>query len=402
MKYIILLQLLPVFVYAQIDTTAAFSTPLIITQGGHYSGNYQNTNGTGIWVQTADSVWLENIFVKASGDAVHCETGAKVMVNNMRCQALKPVGTAQRGWGFYAYKADYINIKHLYLKHTGGLRIDQSVTNKIIITESLIKNTDRRNGYNQTSGTGIAPALQLNDAGFTNGSELSYIYFWNMPNYSSVEDNINIHNSGGVSGSPLSIHDIFVDGAYPYPADSDHYTGTGITTDGEQANNATTTQFVNVYNCQFIRTMNAAMNLPTGHDIHYENNRIINAGYIMNKGTKIYLPTSWSATASWNMNNASPETGMYNNTIQNNYIGYYSNGVNFKYANRQDENQQPDSYIVPAGLNLYFPDKEITINDENNEISLWNAKTAGITIGCWYKGQIPPFDTVYTMTATVK
>lgn len=390
MKFFLLLLLLPVLVAAQIDTTSHFHGPLVITKGGHYSGNYKNKNGFAVWVQTSDSVWLENLYAIASSDAVHCETGAKVIVDNLRCESIKPIDAAQRGWGFYAYKADYIYINHMYLKHTGGLRIDQQVANKIVITQSIIKNTDRRNGYGQVKGTSIAPALQLNDIGFTNGSELSYIYFWNLPNNSSVEDNINIHNSGGTNEHPLIIHDIFVDGAYPYPADSINFTGTGITMDGDNATNATTTQFVNVYNCQFIRTMNAAMNLPVGHDIHYENNRIINAGYIMQKGKKTYLPMSWSATASWNMNKASLDTVMYNNTIQNNFIGYYSKSANFKYSNRQDENQQPDSYIVTPRLNQYFPDQEITTDDENNEIKLWNEKTAGMTIGCWYKAITTP------------
>lgn len=401
MKYILLLLLLPVLSYAQIDTTVAFKNALVITKGGHYSGNYKNVDGHGVWIQTTDSVWLENMLIVASADVVHCETGARVIIDNMRCESLKPLGMAQRGWGFYAYKANYINIKHLFLKHTGGMRIDQAVTNKIIITQSYIKNTDRRNGNNQVGGTSIAPALQLNDVGFTSGSEISYIYFWNFPNASAVEDNINIHNSGGVIGSPLQIHDVFVNGAYPYPADSTQFTGSGITTDGEQTDNGTTTQFVNVTNCQFIRTMNAAMNLPTGHDIHYENNRIINAGYVLYKEKRHNLPTSWSATASWNMNNASLQTGMYNNTIQNNYIGYFSKGVKFKYNNRQDENQQPNSFIVPAGLNQYFPDKEITVDDEKNEILLWNIKTAGMTIGCWYKGQQPPSEHI-SLIATVK
>lgn len=399
--YLPLLLLLPILCAAQIDTSAAFKGPLVITKGGHYSGNYKNTNGFAVWVQTSDSVWLDDVYAIASSDIVHCETGAKVIVDNLLCESLRPVGTAQRGWGFYTYKADYINISHMSLNHTGGLRIDQQVTNKVVITQSSIKNTDRRNGYGSVSGTSIAPALQFNSAGFMNGSELSYIYFQNVPGRSSVEDNINIYNSGGTSAHPLNIHDIFVDGAYPYPADSAHFSGTGITTDGNNATAATTTQYVNVYNCQFIRTMNAAMNLPVGHDIHYENNRIINAGYIMKNGSRVYLPTSWSAAASWNMNNASLSSVMYNNTIQNNYIGYYSAGVNFKYANRQDENQQPGSFIVQSGLNQYFPDKEITIRDENTEIKSWQEKTKGMTIGCWYKGEDAPANVVYNNIVAV-
>lgn len=383
-----LLVLFSLTVHAQIDTTAPFQAPLKITKGGHYSGNYKNTGGYAIWIQTTDTVWLDDVYAVASSDCIHADGGAKVKANNVLCKSLPPIGNAQRGWGFYCYKLGLLELSHFNVEQTGGIRIDQQAQKAPIIKYGIIKNTSRLTGYGNTGN--IAPGLQYNDVGFLPNGEISWVYFLNEPNKSYVEDNVNIHNSGGTSGSPLLIHDICVDGAYPYPADGGWFTGTGITMDGNNATASTTTQFVNVYNSTFVRTMNAAMNLPTGHDIHYYGNRIVNAAYITVNGVRKYLPTSWSAAASWNMNNASLSSVMYNNSIENNYIGYYHAGVNFAYKNRQDENQQYGSFIVPRGKNTYFPDREITTADEDAEVALFwqKAAAAGVTIGVTYKGQV--------------
>ena len=384
MKIFFIFLICPLLATAQIDTVAAFQMPLNITRGGHYTGNYKSTNDAiaAITISCTDTVWLSNVFAAGKGDAIHANGGAKLIIDNLRCESLTPDADHQRGWGLYAYKPALLLLQHFLLQHTGGLRIDQkgNAGSNVVIRYGMIINTSRLTG-NMGIGKTISPGLQLVNLRRLSYSEISWIYFYNKPGNSFVEDNINLYNSGGESHQhKLLVHDIFVNGAYPYPADSARYSGTGITTDGDAKTNATVSAFIDVYNCTFIRTMNAAMNLPIGHDVHYYHNTIVNSGKLSGKP----LPMSWSGTCLWNKDHLA-DSVFYNNTIEHNTIGYYHKGTNTPFADRQDENATSVN-LMPAGRNTYLPNP-VTYASEEAQLKLWKAKVkaAGVVIGVTYK-----------------
>lgn len=373
------------FAAAQIDTTAAFRPPLTITKGGHYTGNYKSTNAqvAAITISCTDTVWLTDVFAISQGDAVHANGGAILIINNLRCNSLPPADNQQRGWGFYAYKPTLLRLQHFVLESTGGLRIDQrgNKESRLQIRYGTIKNTSRLTGANGIGKT-ISPGLQLVNLPRLTASEIGWIYFENEPDKSYVEDNINLYNSGGKSSSDkLLVHDIFVNGAYPFPADAARYSGTGITTDGDAKTRDAVSAYIDVFHCQFIRTLNAAMNLPIGHDVHYFNNTVVNSGHL--KSGKA-LPAAWSATCMWNMAHL-PDSVFYNNSIDHNTIGYFHAGTNAPFANRQDENATAVNLMKKKG-NTYLPNP-ITFAMEEAELKKWKAKlkAANIVAGVTYK-----------------
>ena len=275
-------------------------------------------------------------------------------------------------------------LQHFLLQSTGGLRIDQrgNAESHVVIRYGMIVNTSRLTGT-MAIGKTISPGLQFVNVPRLSHSEISWIYFENEPVKSYVEDNINLYNSGGESEKDkLMVHDIFVNGAYPYPADSARYSGTGITTDGDAKTRETVPAFIDVYHCTFIRTLNAGMNLPIGHDVHYYQNTIINSGHLHGKT----LPMSWSGTCLWNKDNL-PDSVFYNNSIEHNTIGYYHHGTNSPFADRQDENATSVN-LMPKGRNTYLPNP-ITYEMEEEQLKLWKkkVKAAGVLIGVRYKGE---------------
>ena len=83
--------------------------------------------------------------------------------------------------------------------------------------------------YNQfTNMTGGAPVIQLANMQNLPSVDVAWNETDNSPNQSAVGDNINIFNSSGTASSPINVHDNYVNGAYPNPADQGGYTGGGI------------------------------------------------------------------------------------------------------------------------------------------------------------------------------
>ena len=104
----------------------------------------------------------------------------------------------------------------------------------------------------------------------------------NVPNESRAEDTINIIKSGGTSANLLQITNNYVQGGYPSPATSGHYSGAGINcSDGSSGeSSASSTQFVSASNNVVVNYYNAGMTIDDGHDITCTNNQIYSCAKI--------------------------------------------------------------------------------------------------------------------------
>ena len=141
------------------------------------------------------------------------------------------------------------------------------------------------------------------------------------PSQSLVNENINMFDSGGTSSSPALIAPTTTS-KEPTPTIPQWtaITGAASTTDGTASDTAqTATAFNNIYNNQFIDTVNMGIEIGTGHDNAAYNNRVISAGLLPN-GTQNSSQNVGLTLADVYGNIANGS--MYNNNMYNNTVGW--------------------------------------------------------------------------------
>ncbi|MFC6222994.1 Ig-like domain-containing protein [Hymenobacter artigasi] len=360
-----------------------YSGPLVITTGGTYTGNYRSNDATpAVSIKTTQPVVLDNCIIAGVGDLIDASNGgATLTVRNCRAYALPQTASNVRHGRFVeAVSARSLTIEHNYFEHTTGIDVylwggNGTAQQTLTVRYNKCLDIDGRmlNGKEDWSNY-----LGMNGVLGLVGAEIAWNEVINEPNESWVEDNINFFNSGGTANSHVLVHDNYVQGAYPYPATSPDYLGSGLITDGDvpSGNTASTVSaFVDAYHNQFVSTC-AAINIAAGHDNHFYENRIVTSG-LLPDGTR--LQANYAAAGLWNAYNK-PSSVFYNNDMLNNTIGFYFKGGNTPYTNRQDTSPGACPTCTPT---THFPDRPLTLADEQAEWTLWQQKLQqnGITLG---------------------
>ncbi|GAB2700206.1 hypothetical protein GCM10011495_24280 [Hymenobacter frigidus] len=358
-----------------------YSGPLVITQGGTYSGNYRSTdsNVPAISIQTTQPVTIENCILAGAGDLIDAKNGGSTLIvrNNRGYGLTQSADNTRHGRFIEVNSGKSVVIEHNYFEQTTGIDIYQwggngTTAQTLTIRYNSAKNLDgryRNGGGQYCNFIGVNGGLNIA------GAEVSWNQVINEPNNSLVEDNINFYNSGGTASNPIKLHDNYVQGAYPFPATGSNYTGSGITLDGDAQTAGTATAFINGYDNQLVSTC-AAMNIASGHDNHFYNNRMVTSGLLPN-GSK--MPAGYAAAGLWNAYQQSGSV-FFNNDMLNNTIGFFFEGGNTPYINRQDTS--PGACPTCTGTN-HLPDRPLTLADEQNEWNIWLQKLQqnGITLG---------------------
>ncbi|OUJ76081.1 hypothetical protein [Hymenobacter crusticola] len=346
---------------------------IVIDKGGTYSGTYRSSDSSVpcIRIITTEPVILENCILAGAGDLIQAHTdGADLTVRNCRGYGLLPsVDEQARGRFIDIAKAKHLTVEHNYLAQTTGIVVyrwsgDGSPRQTLTVRYNEVRNIDGR--FRDNSGSTHSSFLLLNTVQNLAGIEVSFNEVQNLPDESGVEDNINFYNSSGTAESPAKVHDNYVQGAYPYPATAEHFTGTGMTTDGDATTAATTTAYVEAYNNQFVSTCNAAMNIAAGHDIYYHDNRMITSGLLP---TGIKLKATYAATAVFNYYKQ-PSSVFFNNRTSNNTIGYVRWGSASPYSDRHDLST---GNCTTCTNTAHLPNP-ITLQSEKQEFTLWKQK----------------------------
>jgi predicted Rdx family selenoprotein len=360
--------------------TVSYAAPIVITKGGTYTGNYQSlSSGTPcVRIATSDPVILDGCTFSGSGNLVEAGEGANLTVRNCTGKGLKPtVGNQAPGRFLDTYKAKSLTVEHNAFTQTSGIVVNRwsgsgQADQTLTVRYNRVRNIDGRwiNG-----GSTRSSFLILNTVAHVANVDVSYNEVINTANESLVEDNINLYNSSGTAQSAIRIHDNFVRGAYPNPATSAKFTGTGLTTDGDASTLAEAAGYVEADHNQFVGTANAAMNIAAGHDIYYHDNRLVTSGYLPN-GQR--LNAGWAAVGVFNYYKQ-PSSVYFNNRVQNNTIGYVSWNSNFPYTDRLD--LSPGA-CGPCTGTIHLPNP-ITTATEDAEATLWQTKLqqAGVTVG---------------------
>ena len=356
----------------QSASLASGSEPLVIRAGGTYTGSYRSTDSSVpcILIETDEPVTLRGCLLFGAGDLIRATQGnAQLTVVNCRGYGLPPSADNTRPGRFLEVNsAQSVLIEHNYFEQTSGITIYQwggngTARQTLTVRYNSAKNID---GRYRNGGTYPAQFLQANGVHNLAGCEIAWNQIINEPNKSLVEDNISLYNSSGTPRSPVLLHDNYIQGAYPYPANATAYTGSGITLDGSAQSAIGSTAFIEAYNNQVVSTGNAAMNIASGHDSHFHNNRIVTSG-LLPDGSR--LPTSWAAVAIFN-HYEQPRAVFFNNTIRDNTIGFVHWGSANPFANRQDAS--PGACTACTGT-VHLPNP-ITLQTEQAEWLRWQQK----------------------------
>lgn len=352
----------------------SYDGPLTITKGGTYSGNWRSADPAVpvVSIATSEPVVIDGCAIRTAGWAfTSAAPGVRVTIRN--CVVRKvDTGTRRARFGSFA-SARRLIVEHSYWEAMNGLVVyqwtgDGSGGDTLKIRNNRVRNVTREEA-DMGNFVGLNTVSRVRDV------EIAWNEVINAPNESSVEDNVNLWHSGGVAGADLRIHDNYVQGAYPEPATSGTFSGTGMTTDGDSKDPLVATAFVLAYGNAFVSTCNAAMNIAAGHDVHYYENRMITSG-LLPDGTP--MAANYAATAIFDIYHAAP-TAFFGNTVTKNVIGYVKEGYTIPFSDRHDLSNGACSGCAE---NVHLPNP-ITLATEADELARWYTKVnaAGVLIG---------------------
>ena len=359
-------------------TQPAYKSPITISQGGTYSGNWQSfdPNVPAVKVTTSDPVVIENSNVKANGQLIDAEYGgANLTVRNTSGYGVEPNATQDSPGQFLkAYQPTNISVEHCYMENTAGVYVngDGKVPQNLKIRYNRVSNINSRMG----TKVAVGHFIQLDKVQNTPGIEIAWNEVINEPYKSLVAENINVYLSSGTSSSPIRIHDNYIKGAYSAdPANYDSsYAGGGIMLgDGSSSNVSGAAGFVKVYNNQVLDTTTVGITITAGHDSEFYNNRVISSGLLPN-GTRVADQNVGGVV--WDLYNDISKGTYYNNSGHDNQIGWLGPD-----GGRRDW-WLPDCASGKCTNNTTLPGP-ITLDTENQEYQTWLNKVSGsnVTIG---------------------
>jgi fibronectin type 3 domain-containing protein len=373
-------------------------SPIVITKGGTYSGSWesQDPNVPAVLVQTSEPVTIENSVVRGRGDLI---AGAvdhvKITVRNTSGFGLNP-NVAGRAPGRFVTieRFDSADLENNYLESTAGIYMldyagNHTINQTITVLDNRAKNIDGRksNGsggwldYNarfpKKRGSGeegmeLVQFVQFDKVQNVPGINIAWNEVINEPGNSRVEDNISIYQSSGTAGSPILIHDNYIQGAYtikPWQGDTSDssynydwsYSGGGIMLgDGLGSTAGGDPAFVKAFNNQVISTTNYGIAITAGHDLEFYNNRIVSAG-VLQDGRNISAQNVGAFI--WDLYGGGSNR-FYNVKGHDNTIGWVQG------AGRNDIwEAQPGT--MPNNVSMPNP---ITLQTEAAEYVLWQQK----------------------------
>jgi Bacterial Ig-like domain (group 2) len=373
-----------------------WSDPIVITEGGTYSGNWQSTDGktAAVTVATTAPVIIENAHIRSVGDLIKATVaGSNLTVRNSLGVAVNAAVKGQPNGVFLEVASPTrLDVENNYIENAqGGVIVHGYAGNRdgqqaIVIRSNRARNmngllSDGNGGYLPGEGANRSQArfIQFDSVQAVPGIDVGWNEVINYPGQSLVDDNIDLYRSGGTPNQPLEIHDTYIQGAYPYKAAQDAYTGGGIKTDAKAGDNAQEVPaFNSIHDNQVVGTVNYGIQFAAGHDNVAANNRVISSGLLAD-GTKI--AAQQVGMANGDASGAGVANGsMYNNSMRANLIGWtcwQSSCAQQGYRKDQFFPAAPADYST----NSVVAARQITLDMENNEYQVWLNKMASAGIG---------------------
>jgi hypothetical protein len=375
-----------------------WSGPIVITEAGTYSGNWQSTDSktAAVTVATTAPVIIENSRIRSMASLIKTTVaGADLTVRNSLGVAVNPAAKGQPNGIFLEVSSPVrLDVENNYMENASsgvvvhGYAGDRDGKQTIVIHANRARNlngllSDGNGGYlpGEGSSRSVSDFIELDKVQAVPGIDIGWNEVINYPGRSLVSDNIDVNRSGGTPNQPLEIHDSYIQGAYPYKAAQDAYTGGGIKTEGGLEDSAQDAPaFNNIHDNQVVGTVGYGIEFAAGHDNIASNNRVISSGLLAD-GTRI--AAQHVGMSNGDINGASVGNGsMYNNTMHDNLIGWTcwsSSCSQSGYRKDQSFPASPGDYST----NSVLAAQPITLEMENNEYQFWLNKmvSAGIPVG---------------------
>jgi len=361
------------------DSSITYNEPLVITDGGTYTGNWESkdTEVPAVEVKTSEPVTIINSNIRGAGYLIKSwGYGADITIRNTNGYGLTPTP-----WSDYEKPRRFLAldvfrnvvVENCYMENTAGIYLgveyvgNHTPANTIKIRYNKAKNIDGR----IYGGTYRVQFVQFNFRGGVKHAEIAWNQIINEPGNSAVEDNINIYNSKGTPDSPILIHNNFIKGAYPYPADSTGYTGGGILIDSPSKNVTNASAYVRIYDNQLVGLGNHCIGIAGGNNIEICNNRAIVAAQFKD-GT--YYPF-WTGGI-W------AKDYYKNKTFFDNQVHHNTLAVTGQTGTWRNDISDSIVFVTKAANNISLPGK-VTKEMENQEFELWKQKLklAGLPLG---------------------
>jgi Bacterial Ig-like domain (group 2)/Chitobiase/beta-hexosaminidase C-terminal domain len=374
-----------------------WSGPIVITQGGNYSGNWQSTDAKtpAVTIATADPVIIQDSHISSSGTLIEINTkGADLSVRNSLALALNPSVKGQPNGVFLdANSPARLDVENNYMENVRygvmvrGYSGNRTGQQTIIVRGNRARNlngllSDGMGGYLPGEGTyqSASGFLKLQDVRAVPGVDLGWNEVVNYPAHSLVSDVIDLYRASGTPNQPLEVHHTYIEGAYPYKPAQDAYQGGGIKTDGDADDTPQdASAFSYIHDNQVVGTVSYGIALTAGHDNVAANNRVISSG-LLSDGTKIAAQRVGLINVNGHADTG--DSSAYNNSMHDNLSGWTCWSASCaQHGYRQDQ-------YFPASSGDYSSNsvvsaKQITLEMEQSEYSIWMNKvaSAGMKVG---------------------
>jgi hypothetical protein len=373
-----------------------WSGPVTITQGGTYSGNWKSTspNTPAVTIATTAPVVIQNSYVTGPYNLIDDpDYGNNLTVKNVVGIGVNPNVAGQTNGNFVdAQNPALLDVENCYFENVRygvwvrGYAGNRNGTQTVTILNNRGRNllgteSDGNNGYLPGEiSYQWAHAFQLVNVSAVPGIKIAWNEIVNYPSQSLVNENISMDDSGGTSSSPAETHDNYVQGAYPYNPAVDPYNGGGFITDGGGGDTVqTASAFNNVYNNQFVGTVNMGVAFVAGHDNAAYNNEAISSGLLPN-GTKI--PAQNVGAIIYDDYGNIAKGTMYNNNMYGNTLGWMCWAARCAWDGYRADDYFPynNSYY---STNTSIQTNPITLQMENSQYPTWLAKLSsnGVVVG---------------------
>jgi hypothetical protein len=370
-----------------------WGSPIVIDQGGTYSGNWQSTDAKtpAVTVATTEPVIIESSHIRSAGSLIKTSiAGTDLTVRNSLGVAANSAVKGQPNGVFLDVASPVrLDVENNYIENAqGGVIVHGYAGNRdgqrnIVIRSNRARNmngllSNGNGGYLPGEGANQTQArfIQFDSVQSVPGIDVGWNEVINYPGRSLAGDNIDVYRSGGTVNQPLEIHDTYIQGAYPYKAAQDAYTGGGIKIDSKAGDSTQEVPaFNNIHDNQVVGTTGYGIQFAAGHDNVASNNRAISSG-VLADGTKI------AAQDVGLISGAAPNASMYNNAMRDNLVGWAcwkSSCAQEGYRRDESFPTSPEDYST----NSIVAVPQLTFDMENNEYQIWLNKLAsvGVAVG---------------------
>src|SRR3984885_4069387 len=200
-----------------------WSGPIVITEAGTYSGNWQSTDSKtpAVTVATTAPVVIENSHISSAAGLIKTSVaGADLTVRNSVGLAVNPAVKGQSNGVFLdASSPARLDVENNYVENAGGGVLVHGYSGNrdgqqtIVIRANRARNlngllSDGNGGYLPGAGSNrsVSNFIQLDKVQAVPGVDVGWNEVINYPGRSLVADNIAVKSSSGTPNQPLEIH----------------------------------------------------------------------------------------------------------------------------------------------------------------------------------------------------